>query len=88
MNGPLECNEGAVVRGTFSLLVALAVVGVLQANAQFEPTRVYTGGEVIRDPESGLTLTIPAGWSGQLSPDGESFRLASDAPDAHTQELA
>ncbi len=47
--------------------------------AQIQPGRVYAGGEQISDPELGLRLTLPTGWRGQLSPDGESFLLESDS---------
>ena len=65
------------------IAVGLAVV-VLAAVAtpavgQIQPGRVYTGGEQIGDPQLGLTLTLPAGWRGSLSPDGESFLLESEA---------
>jgi hypothetical protein len=59
---------------------ALAVLGVASlASAQIEPGRIYAGGEQLSDPELGLRLTIPAGWRGGLSPDGESLQLRSDA---------
>ncbi|HEX9728273.1 MAG TPA: hypothetical protein VGA37_07210 [Gemmatimonadales bacterium] len=48
------------------------------AIAQIQPGRIYTGGEQIGDPAVGLRLTIPAGWRGRLSPDGESFVLESE----------
>jgi len=59
-------------------LMVLAVATAPAAAAQIEPGRIYTGGEQISDPGSGLTLTLPAGWRGRLSPDGESFVLESD----------
>jgi len=60
---------------TVMILLLTAAPGV----AQIQPGRIYTGGEQIGDPGLGLRLTLPAGWKGSLSPDGESFVLQSDA---------
>jgi len=60
-------------------LAASLAVATGPTAAQIQPGRIYTGGERIGDPELGLHLTIPAGWSGRLSPDGESFLLASES---------
>lgn len=59
-------------------LMALVVTAAPTAVAQIEPGRIYTGREQISDPATGLTLTIPIGWSGRLSSDGESFLLESE----------
>jgi hypothetical protein len=64
--------------GTAAWLMVLAVSVAPAAAAQIEPGRIYTGREQISDPGTGLTLTIPAGWRGRLSPDGESFLLESE----------
>lgn len=66
----------------FTAVAALGVLSALlpsHANAQIEPGRIYSGGEQIGDPSVGLTLTLPAGWRGSLSPDGEAFVLESEA---------
>lgn len=63
-----------------SLTAALVVLasGAAPTAAQIEPGRVYTGGEQISEPSVGLTLTLPAGWRGALSPGGESFVMESE----------
>jgi len=60
--------------------LAAAVLAVVStpATSQIEPGRIYAGGEQIGDPSSGLRLTLPAGWRGALSPDGEAFMLESE----------
>lgn len=70
-----------------SALVLLALCAV-PATAQIQPGRVYGGGERIRDPESGLTLTLPAGWRGALSPDGSSFVMESEMGGGYMVVLA
>jgi len=66
------------------LRLPIAIAGIISliasapAAAQIQPGRVYRGGEVISDAESGLRLTLPAGWSGRLSADGEWFDLSPD----------
>jgi hypothetical protein len=47
--------------------------------AQVLPGQVYRGGDVVSDPQSGLRLTMPDGWSGQLSRDGEFFVMVPDS---------
>ncbi len=59
-------------------LAMLLVCHPSTAAAQIEPGRIYSGGEQIGDPSIGLTLTLPMGWRGSLSPDGEAFVLESD----------
>ena len=54
-------------------------VAAAPAVAQIQPGRIYAGGEQISEPELGLRLTLPGGWRGRLSPDGESFVLESEA---------
>jgi hypothetical protein len=66
----------------------LALVLAGPVAAQIEPSRIYTGGEQISDPESGLRLTLPGGWHGRLSPDGESFMLEPEAGGALIVVLA
>ncbi|MEX2528578.1 MAG: hypothetical protein WEA09_13180 [Gemmatimonadota bacterium] len=56
--------------------------------AQIQAGRVYSGGEQISDAESGLRLTLPSGWRGRLSPDGESFILESETGDGYMVVLA
>ncbi|MDA0330294.1 MAG: hypothetical protein O2958_14975 [Gemmatimonadetes bacterium] len=71
-------------RGTANwMLVALLALSAVPVRAQIEPGRVYSGGEQISDPDSGLRLTLPAGWRGGLSQDGESFVLEPDAGDGY-----
>ena len=66
----------------------LALVLAGPVAAQIEPSRIYTGGEQVFDPESGLRLTLPGGWHGRLSPDGESFMLEPEAGGALIVVLA
>lgn len=61
------------------LMVMMLAVVTAPTAAQIQPGRVYNGGELISDPASGLQLTLPTGWRGSLSPDGESFVLQSEA---------
>jgi hypothetical protein len=68
-------------------LVVLALAAV-PAAAQIQPGRVYNGGEQIRDPESGLTLTLPAGWRGALSGDASSFVMESESGGGYLVVLA
>lgn len=66
--------------GAPAWLMAVTLAGAAApAVAQIQPGRIYGGGEQIGDPELGLRLTLPAGWRGRLSPDGESFVLESEA---------
>lgn len=60
------------------ILIVPVLSNAHSATAQIQPGRIYTGGEEISDPESGLKLTLPAGWRGRLSPDGESFLMESE----------
>lgn len=65
----------------FTAAVAMAACAILQgpaeAAAQIEPGRIYAAGERISDPSSGLSLILPNGWRGALSPDGSVFMLES-----------
>lgn len=71
------------------LILVAALTGTVSiAAAQIQPGRIYTGGETISDPESGLQLTLPKGWRGGLSPDGESFLLESGGGGAHMVVIA
>lgn len=58
------------------------------AASQIEPGRVYNGGDQIRDPDSGLTLTLPDGWRGALAPDGASFQMEPLTADAFLVVIA
>ena len=69
-------------------LMALVLAVTPTAAAQIEPGRIYTGGEQISDPETGLRLAIPAGWRGRLSPDGDSFLLESEVGGGYLVVLA
>ncbi len=73
---------------TWATLLALALPLAPGVAAQIDPGRVYSGGEQISDPQLGLRLTIPGGWRGQLSPDGERFELASDEGDSFILVIA
>lgn len=53
------------------------------AEAQIEPGRIYTAGERVEDPSSGLALTLPQGWRGALAPDGSAFVMEADAGDGY-----
>jgi hypothetical protein len=64
------------------ITVSLATTGAPVA-AQIQPGRIYTGGEQIGDPTLGLTLTLPSGWRGSLSPDGTSFVLEHEGGGAY-----
>ncbi len=68
------------MRHVLTVAASLAVVALAatHAAAQIEPGRIYTGGQQISDPETGLRLTLPDGWRGRLSPDGLSFLLESE----------
>lgn len=67
-------------RPTFRLKLWLGLALVATpVTAQIQPGRVYSGGERISDPSSGLHLTLPQGWRGQLSPDGSAFMLQSES---------
>lgn len=70
------------------VVVAAVAVATTPASAQIQPGTKYRGGDVLSDPESGLRLTMPAGWSGQLSPDGEVFLMAPDSGDGRIIVLA
>lgn len=70
------------------ILLAAWTGTVSVAAAQIQPGRIYKGGETISDPESGLQLTLPGGWRGGLSPDGESFLLESESGGAHMVVIA
>ena len=60
------------------LIAATLAMAPAPAVAQIQPGRIYTGGEQIGDPGLGLRLTLPSGWRGSLSPDGEAFVLESE----------
>lgn len=62
-----------------ALVLIVIAIGAAPASAQIEPGRIYAGGEQIGDPALGLTLTLPAGWRGSLSPDGQAFVMESVA---------
>ena len=81
MIGYLQARRGLV-------LLAAMTVTVSAAAAQIQPGRIYTGGETISDPESGLQVTLPGGWRGRVSPDGESFLLESESGGAHMVVIA
>lgn len=70
-------NKPRTIMKRWMMAMALMVVAAPTA-AQIQPGRVYVGGEQISDPESGLRLTLPSGWRGGLSPDGERLELQSD----------
>lgn len=61
-----------------SLVVSAALLMAPPADAQIEIGRLYSGGEQISEPELGLRLTLPTGWHGRLTPDGEAFVLGSE----------
>jgi hypothetical protein len=65
-----------------------AVPAATPVTAQIQPDRIYRGGEQISDPESGLRLTLPAGWRGRLAPDGASFVLESETGGGYMVVLA
>ena len=60
----------------------IALAAAPPVHGQIEPGRVYEGGERISEPTLGLTLTLPSGWRGALSPDGSGFVMESSAGDA------
>ena len=67
-----------IYRAPAWLMAVTLAVAAAPAVAQIQPGRIYTGGEQIGDPALGLRLTLPVGWRGRLSPDGESFVLESE----------
>ena len=61
-----------------ALRVLLAAATALSpASAQIQQGRTYAGGDTLVDPESGLRLTMPDGWTGRLSASGEAFEMRS-----------
>jgi hypothetical protein len=71
----MNCTYGA----SALLIGAVLALNCTPTVAQIQPGRIYAGGEQISDPSLGLRLTLPSGWRGSLSPDGESFVLESEA---------
>jgi len=66
-----------MLRNTIRSTLLLCALAASPAAGQIEQGRIYGGGETISDTASGLTLTLPDGWRGALSPDGESFVMES-----------
>ncbi len=63
-----------------TVLVAAASGGTsVPVGAQIVPGQVYTGGQLVQDPTSGLAVTVPVGWRGALAPDGSAFLLEPEA---------
>lgn len=75
-------------RGRPLLLAVALILTVSPAGAQIQPGRIYTSGEQISEPSLGLTLTLPGGWRGALSPDGSSFLMESETEGGYLLVIA
>lgn len=64
-------------RIALTAIVLLGAAAVGDATAQIEAGRIYNGGERISEPSNGLSLILPNGWRGALSPDGTVFMMES-----------
>lgn len=79
----MNTRATSIMAGALSCMLAAST-----ADAQIQPGRTYGAGDVISDPESGLRLTMPPEWRGQLAPDGESFVMRSTTGGAFMMVVA